>query len=725
MAIKFDKQTFQLHTKNTTYQLQIDTHGRLMHLHYGKKIEDTDLSYMLDEGIDRSYNINPYEVAFESNYFLNALPQEYPTLGYGDFRTPAIIIKNADGTTALDLHYKEHELVEGKYELPGLPATFGEAESLKITLEDTASGIEVDLLYAVFVDKDIITRATIVRNVGYETITLKKVQSLSMDFLYGEFDLIHFQGHHVAERLYERTPIGHHLQHIGSNRGISSHQHNPGFILANPGTIENFGDCYGFNLVYSGNFNANIEKSETDSTRVTLGLGDDTFSWKLEAGQSFTAPEAVLSYSANGFAQLSQNFHKMVKENLSRSKFTNTKRPILINNWEATYFDFTGEKLVEIANAAKAIGVDMLVMDDGWFGNRFDDNRALGDWFVNEEKLGGSLKGLVEKINALDMKFGIWFEPEMVSEESKLFKAHPDWAYRIPGRNPSMGRKQLLLDLSKTEVQDYLYETISAVLDSTNIEYVKWDMNRAITHWFNGELPTDQLGELQHRYMLGLYRLFDKVTSRFPNILFEGCAGGGGRFDLGMLYYQPQIWTSDNTDAINRLKIQYGTSFFYPISSMGSHVSVTPNHQTGRSTPLDTRFHVAMSGTFGYELDLTKMSTKEKEDSSRYTALYKQYQQLIFSGDYYRLTSPFDTKQITAWQITAQDQSESLLTVVATDVIGNSPNIYLKLQGLDEQADYEINGKTYSGSALMNVGFKAMQQYTGNFPSAQFYIKRK
>ncbi|MDR1948648.1 MAG: alpha-galactosidase, partial [Spirochaetaceae bacterium] len=623
MAILYDKshndqshndknsQTFTLHTKNTTYQFGVGKYGFLLHYYYGSRVEDQDMQYLI-HSIDRGFSGNPYDAGADRAFSPDTLPLEYPAAGAGDYRLAAIGVINGDGSRALDLRYQGYEILKGKYGIEGMPALYeesgGEAETLAVTLADPVSALEVKLLYGVFPDTDSITRTVVITNRGEGDIRLTRAMSMSLDFLYGDFDLIHFHGKHAMEREFERVPVMHGIQTLSSLRGTSSHQHNPGLILCGRDTTEAQGFCFGLNLVYSGSFTAGVEKDQIGLTRVSIGPGGPDFCRLLRRGESFAAPEAVLSLSLSGFAELSHHFHRLYRHNLCRGAYKLSGRPVLINNWEATYFDFDGEKLINIAGQAVDLGLDMLVMDDGWFGSRDNDTRGLGDWFVNEAKLKTSLKNLVEEVNRLGLKFGIWFEPEMVNEDSALYREHPDWVLRIPSRNPVRSRYQLVLDMSREAVRNYLYDSICAVLDSANIEYVKWDMNRSISDWYSPLLSAGQQGELPHRYVLGLYELLGRITTRYPRILFEGCSGGGGRFDPGMLYYHPQIWCSDNTDAIERLKIQYGTSFFYPISTVGSHVSAVPNHQTGRTTPMETRGIVAMSGSFGLELDPAKMT---------------------------------------------------------------------------------------------------------------------
>lgn len=724
MGIIIDKtqRLFTLQTSNSTYQMKVGKLGDLLHLYYGAKVSSDDLSYLLFDG-EAHFAAYPYGND-RRNGSLDILPQEFSSCGTGDFRSLGLDLKNSDGSHVANLKYKGFELSNGKYQLETLPSFFqterDDVESLKIILADEISKVEVELSYGVFEEKDVITRSVKVINRGEKEITLNKIQSLILDFSGGNFELLHFYGRWAMERQSEIIPIGHNTISFGSNYGVSGNRQNPGFIVMDATTTQNQGNCYGFNLVYSGNFTATAEKASLGQTRITLGLGDNSFTWRLGEGESFQAPEAIMSFSSKGLNNLSHNFHNLVRENLCRSKYSQESRPVLINNWEATYFDFAGNKLIDLAEAAKEIGADLLVMDDGWFGNRNDDNRALGDWFVNEKKLGMSLSELASQVNNLGLKFGLWIEPEMVSEDSDLYRAHPDWALNFPNRKPLLGRNQLVLDLSKEEVRDYIYKLLVDIFDKCTLSYIKWDMNRPISDWYSMDLNTEQQGELQHRYVLGLYDLMGRLTERYPDILFEGCASGGARFDLGMLAFQPQIWTSDNTDAINRLSIQEGTSYLYPISAMGAHVSVSPNHQNGRTTPFDTRVNVAMSGTFGYELDITKICESDKRKAKASTERYKSYQNLIFYGDYYRLDTLPGLK---AWQFVSKNQEESLVTVVDTDVEGNPPFNYLKLCGLDENADYEIDGKTYKGNVLMNAGLR-LKQSIGNYPSDRFYLRK-
>lgn len=700
MAITFNETTriFTLTTAHTTYQMQADAQGYLLHLYYGARTAG-EMDYLLNYG-DRGFSGNPNSAGSDRTYSLDALPQEYPSLGTGDFRNYALNIENADGSQCCNPVYITHEIAAGKYTLKGLPfvrAEENEAETLKIILEDPVTKVELHLLYGVLEKEDIITRSVIIKNAGKAPVTVKKAQSACLDFLHGDYDLIKFYGRHAMERNMERMPVSHESTRIGSRRGTSSHQYNPGVILAGKNTNEDSGSCYGMLFVYSGNFLVEAEKDQYDQTRIQMGLTDELFAYPLEAGAEFTAPEVILSYTNKGLSRLSQQYHHCIMNHICQGKYVHANRPVLINSWEAAYFDFTGDTIVELAKEAKALGIDMVVMDDGWFGKRNDDNSSLGDWYVNEEKLGGTLTKLIERVNAEGVKFGIWIEPEMVSEDSDLYREHPDWAITIPGRKPVRSRNQLVLDFSRKEVRDEIFKRICAVLDQGNVEYIKWDMNRSLADIYAPNVTYD--------YVLGVYDFLEKLTKRYPDILIEGCSGGGGRFDAGMLYYTPQIWCSDNTDAINRTRIQYGTSFFYPVAAMGSHVSAVPNHQTGRVTSMHTRGVAAMSGTFGYELNPALLNAKEKAEIRAQLAQYREYQELIREGDYYRLSNPFQDN-FAAWMVVSDDRSKALVSVIRLTAEANPPAAYVTLKGMEEDAFYreKTTGKVYPGAALMEAG---------------------
>lgn len=715
---------FTIHTRGTTYQMKVGPCGVLLHTYYGPRIPDQDLSALIRR-TDRSFSPNPNEAGADRTVSLDVLPQEYSTCGVGDFRLPSLELALPNGSHTCDLRYRGYELQRGKYALDGLPAFFageGQAETLFIQLEDAAAHVAVTLCYGVFEELDLITRAVRVKNLGQEPVSLCRCASLCLDFSRTDLDLITFNGHHLRERTPERAPLRSGVQSVGSTRGASSHQHNPFVILCEHGAEEERGLCYGAMLLYSGNFEAAAECSQYDSTRLTLGIHPYHFCWALAPGEEFTAPEAALVCSAGGLGPMSRSFHRAIREHLIRDPYQGARRPVLINNWEATYFDFTADRLVEIAGQAAELGIELFVMDDGWFGKREDDTSGLGDWVVNEAKLPGGLAALVPRIKALGLAFGIWAEPEMVSEDSDLYRAHPDWALRVPGRAPARGRGQLVLDFSRAEVRAHVYAQLKTVLASAEISYLKWDMNRSLTDVWSAALPAARQGEVYHRYVLGVYEMLEQLHRDFPHLLIEGCAGGGGRFDAGMLYYTPQIWCSDNTDAIDRLAIQYGTSFGYPVSAVGAHVSAVPNAQTGRTTPIDTRAVVAMSGTFGYEMDLGHCSPEEKEAVRRQIAFFKQHARLIQQGEYARLTPP--TGPFTAWQQTAPDGSEALVSVVTGPAGAAPPFRAVRLRGLRPQGRYRVNGgeAAYTGAALMAAGLPLPVQQ-GDYEAWQFYLQ--
>lgn len=704
MAIIYNEQTqiFSLHTKNSTYQMKVDNYRYLLHLYYGKKI-DSDMDYMLTY-FDRGFSGNPYDADMDRTYSLDVLPQEFPVLGTGDYRSTAFKIREENGCYGCDLRYMGYDILEGKYTLHGLPSAYSnEAQTLAIQLKDERTGVEVTLFYGVLEDCDVITRSVKVVNAGKDKLYLEKVSSCCLDFLFGQYDIMTFYGRHAMERNVQRTEVSHGRQVIGSTRGTSSHQYNPFIILAQSDATECMGECYGASLVYSGNFSAEIEKDQFDQIRFIMGLSEEQFSYPLEQEDVFYAPEIVLTYSAKGLSNLSNNLHQCIREHICRGKYKEQVRPVLVNSWEACYFDFDGKAIIELAGQAAELGIELVVLDDGWFGHRNDDNSSLGDWEVNEDKLGCSLMELSERIHEKGVQFGIWIEPEMISEDSDLYRSHPEWVLQIPGKKPVRARNQLVLDFANPQVVQYIYEKISHVLKQGKIEYVKWDMNRSLCDIYSSS-ATNQ-GKVLYDYMLGVYRLLDLLTSEFPDILWEGCSGGGGRFDLGMLYYTPQIWCSDNTDAIDRIRIQYGTSFGYPLSTIGSHVSAVPNHQTGRKTDIYTRGVVAMTGAFGYELDLGKLNDVEKEQVREQIAMYHKIAPLIQNGSYYRLSNPF-VEEYGAWMVVDAEKRNALLSVVILNIHGNMPVIYVKLDGLDAAKKYRdsVTGKVYAGEALMAYG---------------------
>lgn len=725
MAVTFKDRIFSLETDHTLYQMKVDAYGVLCHLWYGDKT-GCAMDYLIDNP-DVGFSGNPYEAGNDRAYSLDTLPLEYAACGGGDYRIPVLSVVHSDGSNALDLRYEGYEVKKGKYSIPGLPAVYADetkADTLEIFMKDTVSGVEVVLKYGILAAEDVITRSVVIQNHGKTPVVLKRAHSFSMDIRYGTWEWMHFHGRHAMERQTERTGLFHGIQEIGSSRGTSSHQQNPAVLLCEKGCTETAGVCIGAALMYSGGFQAQIELDQLDQVRVVMGISPETFSWTLAPDECFYTPEVILSCSTEGLTKLSQQFHSVIRRHVCRGTYQLSKRPVLINNWEATYFDFNEEKILEIAGQAAELGVDMLVLDDGWFGKRDNDCSGLGDWFVNEDKIRGGLHALVQNIRALGMKFGIWFEPEMVSEDSELFRQHPEWAIRIPGRNPVRSRYQLVLDLSREDVREYLYGVISAVLRENEVSYVKWDMNRSICDWHTDTLDADRQTELPHRYMLGLYELLERLTTDFPDVLFEGCSGGGGRFDAGMLYYCPQIWCSDNTDAHERTLIQYGTSFFYPVSTVGAHVSAVPNHQTGRNTALRTRGTVAMAGSFGYELDLNKLSEQEKEEVAAQIAAFKKYQPLIHGGQYYRLSNPYEDG-MAFWSFVSADKEQVFVQGVVFRAGAYAMRKRIRLTGLDADAVYRINGDEgcYTGAALMAGGI-LLPKISGDDMAVELYFRR-
>jgi len=728
MGIIFNEtsKTITLHTRHTSYQMKIGNLDYLLHLYYGPSIRDTDMSYQIMQ-YDRGFSGNPYESRNERTFSLDAQPQEFSTQQQGDFRTTCIEVVNSDGSYSFHGKTAGFKITKGKYQLDTLPCVFARetdtADTLEITLTDAITGVSVLLLYSVFEEADIITRAVKVINSGSASIHLKKIMSVCLDFLNGaDFDMVSLPGRYGQERQVERQHMTHHIHTIGSVRGSSSHQQNPFAVLCDKNATEDYGRCYGFSLMYSGNFLAEIELDQYDQLRLVMGIHPKQFVYELKPQEIFEGPEVVMAFTEHGFTGLSHLYHDFYRTNLCRSKFIQeVQRPVLINSWEAAFMDFDDVKLVEIAKAAKNMGVDLLVMDDGWFGKRDDDNSGLGDWYVNTDKIKCGLHKLVEQINDLGMKFGIWFEPEMVSEDSDLYRKHPEWAMQIPGRHAVRSRNQMVLDMCRKDVQDYLIENINAILDDANIFYVKWDINRSLTDIWSNELPSERQGEVYHRYILGLYRVMDEIVKAHPDILFEGGSGGGGRYDAAMLHYYPQYWVSDNTHPIDRLKLHYGTSFVYPVCTMGAHVS-----DNGKFIPIKTKAVVAMCGTFGYELDATHLSAEEQEICREQSDLFRKYYPLIVKGDYYRLTNPFEPGNLTAWQHVSKDKSESLLSVVVTNLTCNGPQEYIRAKGLNPDAMYQINDKeeVYSGSALMNAGLP-IDREVDDYSSFQFYLKKQ
>ena len=718
MSIFYDEnqKSFYLGAGKASYVLHVDEDGRLLNQHWGARVPDGALS--------PDFSHYPTLASFDPR--TNALPWELPTRGSGWYGEPAVAATNAKGDDMVQLTCVSHAIYMGKNRLPGLPATFarreGDAETLEIELMDRLTGLRVTAVYGVFERTGAITRSLRLKNESGEDMQINGVLSASAPVHGSGYDVIHLKGAWARERHVMRQTQGEGEYRIFSQRGASGHEANPFLALCERSATEFSGEVWAVSLVYSGSFEALSYVNNTENSRLSIGLNPDVFTWKLEPGETFVSPEAAMVYSPDGLNGMSHAFHRLYSENLMRSKWFERDRPILINNWEATYFNFNEEKILQIARRAKELGVEMLVLDDGWFGKRNTDNCSLGDWVVNPEKLPGGLNGLSDRLHDLGLKFGLWFEPEMISPDSDLYRAHPDWCLHVDGRARVEMRNQLILDLSRKEVQDYIIESVSAVLESARIEYVKWDMNRNMTEPFSGAQTPERQKETQHRYMLGLYRVLEEITARFPEILFESCSGGGGRFDPGMLYYMPQTWTSDDSDAAERMFIQYGTSFVYPPCAMGAHVSAVPNHQTGRTTAMQTRGDVALGGNFGFELDLSQLSDADAETVRRLVEREKQVRTLVRTGEFTRLLSPFD-HPYAAWQFRARDNSEALICAYRLMTKPATPHLLLRASGLDESAVYmDDDGNTCSGAALTRYGL--WLHLPGDFTSKVIHLRR-
>ena len=706
MSVNFNSANGQytLQTKNYSY-VMLEKEGFLLHLYWGKKL-DGDCSYMFREQGRAAFSPRMENC---DSFILDDIPLEYPCWGRADMRTPALEITNPDGSVIVDLRVVGRRIEKGKAGIKGLPAVYveneNECETLVVEMFDEVSKVFVELYYCVLADYDIITRYARIVNKGEQTVHIDAAASAAIDFDHIKFDVISNFGTHCRERNIERAPLKHGRYIMSSRRGASSHVHNPFLILTSPNADEVSGDAYGFVLVYSGNFSAEIAANQFDTARAVIGLNPESFGWELGANEEFTTPECVMSYSSEGLDTLSYNFATVFRERLVRSKYRDQRRPVLLNSWEACYFGFDSERLIKIGDSCAELGIELMVIDDGWFGHRDDDHSSLGDWFVNEKKLPGGIKRISDHLAEKGVKLGIWFEPEMISPDSELYKAHPDWCLHYENRPRSEGRYQLILDLTRKDVCDYIYESVAKILREGGISYVKWDFNRNMTEIGSPVLGAEHQGEVTHRYYLGLYELLERLVTDFPDVLFESCSGGGGRFDAGMLYYMPQVWTSDNSDAIERLKIQHGTSLVYPMSAMSAHVSASPNHQTGHVTPFMTRFTVAFTGSYGYELDPTALSAEEQELVKKTVALYKQYGGMMNSGKYYRLAGPYDVDYC-AWCTVSEDKSLCVAGYVLTHVRMYGNNRRVRLKGLDENASYRdaLTGDVYTGKQLMGFG---------------------
>ena len=722
MAIFFDpeEKTFQLQGKDFSYILYVDEEGRLLNLYWGEKLPEGKYAYLMDSYCGAA--------SFDSRE--GRLPCEVATRGTGYYGEGALAVRNAAGNDTVCLTYAGYETYAGKKPLEGLPATYvendEEAETLVIHMEDKLTGLKVDLSYTVFAGTDALARSMRLVNGSREDLTITELPVVSVPFFGMDFDAIHLHGAWARERHVERVRLTHGGVRVGSTRGASGHEQNPSLCLCRPGTDEFQGQAWAANFVYSGSFLAQAEAHNPDNARLSMGMNSAVFQYLLEPGQAFQSPEVVLVYSGKGLNGMSQVYHKLYRTRLVRGYWRDRERPVLINNWEGTYFDFNSEKILEIARRAAEIGVELFVLDDGWFGKRDSDNCSLGDWVVNEKKLPGGLRPLAEEINKLGLMFGLWFEPEMISPDSDLYRTHPDWCLHIDGRKRTEQRQQLILDMSRKDVQDYVVEAVSKVLSSAPIGYVKWDMNRNMSEYHSAQCPAERQMEVQHRYMLGLYSVMDRITSAFPKVLFESCSGGGGRFDAGILYYMPQTWTSDDTDAMERLKIQYGTSFAYPTSAMGAHVSAVPNHQTGRVTSMAIRGDVAMSGNFGFELDLGKLSAEDIATAREYVAKVKSLRGLLQKGEFTRLISPFEGN-FASWQFVSEDGTRAAVCFFRrlAEPKFEPPRLFLK--GLEPGAVYvdDETGREYPGAALMYAGFIPGRRLYGDFQSVVCTFTKK
>ena len=719
MSVRFDEaaRTFKLDTCVSTYLLRVHETGRLLQVYYGSPIPDVTVSDRDQRRGNASFSPNDPHGTFTPD----AAPMEYGCNGSGDFRISALSVRNGNGDSTTDIRYVAHRIYDGKKAIPGLPATYcnddSEAQTLEIDMADPVTGVLVTLCYSVFSELGVMTRYVRIANNGESACRLERAMSLCVDLPSMNYDLITLYGRHVRERNYCRRPLARGIQGVESKRGSSGHTTNPFAAIVSKGADEDHGICYGFNLVYSSNFTAMAECDFNATTRFILGINPTDFSWKLEPGEVFHTPEAVMVFSDTGMGDMSRRFHRFYNRNLVRGKWKNAKRPLLINSWEGALFDFNTDKLVAFADEAAALGLEMLVMDDGWFGKRNDDTNSLGDWYVNEDKLPGGLGNLIEQVNARGLKFGIWFEPEMISPDSDLFRAHPDWHIHVRGREALIGRTQYVLDMSRPEVVDCIWNQMYTILANNKIDYVKWDFNRNISDAASAVLPAHQQGEFFHRFMLGTYELMNRLVTTFPEILLENCSGGGGRFDPGMLYYSPQIWTSDNTDPVDRTFIQYGTSLCYPTSAMGAHVSAC------RRTNFDTRGNLALWGSGGYELDPRKMTQEEKDKVLEQVAEYHKYYDVIHYGDLYRLLCPWDDHRFAVWQFVSQDKQETLVTKMTMDNVWDHFQI-VRLKGLDPNQMYHCTqlNLTCSGALLMNAGVNLTEVAPWEYQSALLHF---
>lgn len=706
IQVNASNRLFHLQTKHTSYVFHVIEDGSLGQLYYGPKIpfKDDYANLNTREEHDCTNTRTDEDVEFQAEL----LKQEYAGLGKGDYRYPAFQITYPNGSRTSEFQYRDYELKDGKARLTGLPSTFADDsnDSQTLTVKLADGDLELQLHYTIFADEDVIVRSTTFVNHG-KTVFLNRALSAQLDLPDANYDFIQFAGSWSRERHLHRSHLRPGTQSISSLRTASSHQENPFFMLARPHTDNNQGAVFGFNFVYSGNFLDSVEVDQFDTTRVLIGINPDEFGWKLNSGDSFQTPEVIFSYTDNGFNALSQQLGAFYAQHLINPHFAHQERPILINNWEATFMDFTEDKLMPIVKRAKELGIEMFVLDDGWFGHRDDDRSSLGDWFVDEKKFNHGIAGFAKRVHDLDMKFGLWFEPEMISIDSKLYQTHPEWMIKTLGRGQTPGRHQFVLDMSRKEVVGYLFGLMSHIIQDAKLDYIKWDMNRNITEMYGADLPADQQLEFSHRYILGVYDLYDRLTKAFPDVLFESCASGGGRFDLGMMYYAPQAWCSDDTDAIERIKIQDGTSYGYTPSMWGAHVSAVPNDQVGRLTSIDTRAKVAYFGAFGYELDVTELSDEEQATIKQQVAFYKQYRKLFQFGTFYRLETPDTSDNVYAWETVSPDKQTAI--GMRYQILNGANPAYIRyyFKGLDPERHYTVNdgSEVFSGAELMNAGY--------------------
>ena len=711
-----ERETFYLENSRVTYAFRIRK-GEVEHLWFGKKVGRDDLSYV------HSTAGSGCDAALPERFSPHFFGQEAPTYGQGDFHEPMLTYRGENGDICAELRYTGHRILPSQ-KIDGMPSTFG-GETLEVTLLDEIQGVEVTLCYTIFEDVDAITRSARIRKVGEGSIVLGRAYSFNFDLHRQDLDVISLHGAWATERSVERTPIHHGVWSIDSKRVSSSSQLNPFMAVVAKDTTERAGDAWGVTLVYSSSYRLFVEADSCGNTRLGGGVNDFAFSWKLEAGETFSTPEAILVYSDEGIGGMSRIFHDTLRGHLINPRYVNQVRPIVINNWEGTYFNFNTQKLFDMIDAAAGTGIDTFVLDDGWFGKRDDDHSGLGDWFINTQKLTGGLKPIIDRCHQRGLKFGLWFEPEMINPDSDLYRAHPDWAIHAPGHRLCEGRNQCVLDLTRADVRDYIVNVVNGILDTHEIDYVKWDYNRNITEVYSPSLPADRQGEFAHRYALGLYDICDRIVLAHPHIFFEGCASGGARFDCGILYYFPQIWTSDDTDAGMRTRIQYGTSLCYPLSSMSCHVSVCPNHQTGRTVSHKTRADIAHLGATGYELDVSKMAPEEIAEIAPRIEDYHAMEELVLHGDLYRLSSPFDSN-LFAFELVAKDKSEAHITVMQLLMVKNCEACFLRLEGLDPQAVYEekTSGVRYHGSTLMHIGLSISRDALRDLNTAVWHFVR-